>query len=377
MAKRRKQYEARIYLGRDESGKQRFDYIGRYDRKRDRDRAVRKAREDREAGKMRASFPRCDEYVDRYLVEYAELHKDSSLIAASRGLRRFREDFAGRSLDISRTELKDWMNGEGIWAHKPSVPRGYRPTIVALYSHAIDEDDVPLARSPARRLGRRSRSARSQLAPPTEAEFERLLGACSALGKYAPRMRELMLFAAYQLMRPSELYALKESHIDFKGMRIRKQDRIYKGKHDVPKTGIVTVALTRPAFDAIAGRPTGREYVFMSKTGKPLSQATLSGYWAQVKARAELEFDFYHATKHYGVHYMWTVLKLSPRAIAAICRAGNPARSQRCWRPTDTPTLEHSTRLTLRSLDRAAALLTLRAFARKTSAALSLPRVLR
>jgi hypothetical protein len=38
----------------------------------------------------------------------------------------------------------------------------------------------------------------------------------------------------------------------------------------------------------------------MSKTGRPLSQPTLSGYWAQVKARAELDFDFYHATKHYG-----------------------------------------------------------------------------
>lgn len=91
-----------------------------------------------------------------------------------------------------------------------------------------------------------------------------------------------------------------------------------QGKHDVPKTGVVTVALTRPALKAIAGRPTGGEYVFMSKTGRPLSQATLSGYWAQIKARAELEFDFYHATKHYGVHYMWTVLRLSPQAIAAI-----------------------------------------------------------
>lgn len=131
-------------------------------------------------------------------------------------------------------------------------------------------------------------------------------------------MRELLLFAAFQLMRPSELYALKESHIDFKKMRIRKQDRIYMGRHDVPKTGIVTVALTLPARNAIANRPTGREYIFMSKTGKPLSQPTLSGYWAQVKARAELDFDFYHATKHYGVHYMWTELKLSPRAIAAV-----------------------------------------------------------
>lgn len=74
-------------------------------------------------------IPLCGEYVDRYLAEYEELHKDSSLIAACTGLKRFREDFADRSLDISRTELKDWMNGEGIWAHRPPVPRGYRPAI--------------------------------------------------------------------------------------------------------------------------------------------------------------------------------------------------------------------------------------------------------
>jgi integrase len=318
MAKRRKQYEARIYLGRDASGKQRFEYIGRFDRKRDRNRALRKAKEEREGREAQAPFPLCDEYVDRYLAEYERLHKHSSFVAASRGLSRFREDFAGRSLNISRAEIKDWLQGNGAWAFKPPIPAGYRPAIVTLYNHAIDEDDISLARSPARKLGRRTRSARSQSAPPTEAEFKKLLSACSALGGYAPRMRELLLFAAFQLMRPGELYALKESHIDFNKMRIRKQDRIYMGRHDVPKSGIVTVALTRPAFDAIAGRPTGREYIFMSKTGKRLSQSTLSGYWAQVRARAELDFDFYHATKHYGVHYMWTVLGLSPRAIAVV-----------------------------------------------------------
>lgn len=157
---RRKQYEARIYLGRDENGKQRFEYIGRFDRRRDRDRVLRKAKEEREGREARVPLPLCDEYVDRYLAEYERLHKDSSLVAASSGLRRFREDFAGRSLDISRAELKDWLNGEGAWASRPPIPIGYRPAIVTLYNHAIDEDDIPLARSPARKLGRRSRGAR-------------------------------------------------------------------------------------------------------------------------------------------------------------------------------------------------------------------------
>jgi integrase len=316
MAKRRKRYEARIYLGRDESGKQRFDYIGRFDRKRDRDKAVRKAKEEREARELGAPLPLCDNYVDRYLAEYERRHKASSLGAATRGLRRFREDFARRSLDISRAELKDWMNGEGVWSHKPPVPRGYRPTIVTLYNHAIDEDDLPLSRNPFRRLGTRTKG-RADQPPPTEEQFETLLEACSALRDYGKVMRALMLFAAFTLMRPGELYPLEWTDLDFRAMRLRKARRLYRGELDEPKSGPVTIALTPPARDAVLGLPREGSLVFYSKTGKRLSQSTLSGYWAQVCAKADLEFDFYHATKHYGVHYMWTQLGISRRAIAA------------------------------------------------------------
>lgn len=55
--------------------------------------------------------------------------------------------------------------------------------------------------------------------------------------------------------------------------------------------------------------------MFVSKHGRRLSQPTLSGYWAQVKAAAGLNFD-YLATKHYGVHLLYR-LGLSKRAIAA------------------------------------------------------------
>jgi hypothetical protein len=102
-------------------------------------------------------------------------------------------------------------------------------------------------------------------------------------------------------------------------MRVLKDARVYKGKVDAPKTGVVLVPLTPPARDAIANRPRNDQgLVFLSKRGKRLSQPALSLYWAQVKAAAGLDFDFYHATKHYGVHYMWTELEMSPRAIAAL-----------------------------------------------------------
>jgi hypothetical protein len=85
----------------------------------------------------------------------------------------------------------------------------------------------------------------------------------------------------------------------------------------VPKTGAKLIALTPPARDAILELPRTGPLVFESKTGKRLAQPVLSGYWAQVLARAGLGFAFYHATKHYGVHYLWTKIGLSRRAIAA------------------------------------------------------------
>ncbi|HWI95141.1 MAG TPA: hypothetical protein VNS60_03640 [Solirubrobacterales bacterium] len=45
--------------------------------------------------------------------------------------------------------------------------------------------------------------------------------------------------------------------------------------------------------------------------------ARYSGYWGKVLARAGLDFEWYLASKHYGVWYLWTKVGLSKRAIAA------------------------------------------------------------
>ncbi|HET7052789.1 MAG TPA: tyrosine-type recombinase/integrase [Solirubrobacterales bacterium] len=317
---KRKRWAGRIYLGRDENGKQLFHWIGRFDTRRERDEAVAEARVALKRGGDPA-LPTCDEYVDRYLADFerrvaAGLVKDSSLHVQSERLRRFRQDFAGRSLDVSRAELKDWVNGEGKWRERGPVGAGQITAVVSLYNHAIDEDDLPLGRSPARKLSHRSKG-RAEEPPPSEEEFRALVEGCSALGDYMPKMRALLLFAAYTLMRPGELYPLEWTDIDFDAMRIGKRRRLYRGRLAEPKTGPKVIALTRPARDAVIGLPRDNALVFTSKTGKRLAQSTLSVYWSQVKARAGLDFDFYHATKHYGVHYMWTKLGMSPRAIAA------------------------------------------------------------
>jgi integrase len=311
---KRKRWAGRIYLGRGQDGKQQFEWVGRFATRRERDEAVAKRRV--ELQQARPALPACEEYVDRYLADYQRIHKTSSYVTQKVRLQRFKADFAGRRLNIDRAEAKDWVNGTGRWASRPPVPVMCVPAVITLYNHAIDEDDLPIARNPFRKLASRSKG-RAEQAPPTETEFETLLQACSALDDYAPMIRALTRFAAFSLMRPGELYELEWADIDLDTMRIRKARRVYQGTVDTPKTGIKLIALTPPARDAIIGLPRISRLVFTSKRGRRISQSAMSIYWSSVLARAGLDFDFYHATKHYGVHYMWTRLGMSRRAIAA------------------------------------------------------------
>lgn len=304
----KKKWIGRVYLGRDENGKQLIHWVGRFDTKRERDEAVvLERRRLREGAEAATTLPTCEAYVERYLAEYDRTQKESSASTRRYELERFRKDFAGRSLDVPRVEAKDWAL---------SVPAGSIRAVVALYNHAIDEDDLPLGRNPFRGLVPKTKG-RSELAPPTKEEFDRLLDACSVHGEYGRELRAMFLFAAFTLMRPSEVFALEWADIDFTTNRIAKNRRVYKGRMDTPKYGKKIVGLTAPAKQAIAGLPRTGRLVFHTKRGKRMAQTTLGAYWSDVQQEAGLSFDFYHATKHYGVWFLWTQMGLSDRAIAA------------------------------------------------------------
>jgi integrase len=251
--------------------------------------------------------PPCEACVDRYLADYAQRNRSNSLHTQTRRLRRFREDFRGRSLDISRAELKQWLHGEGRWSSRGPIPKWEVAAVTTFYNHAIDEGELRLARNPARKL--RPQAGVGQPLP-TPAEFEALVGACSVLGGYGRMMRAALLFAAYTLLRPGELFALQWSDIDFRRRRIHNHP---SGKD----RGTRITTLTLAARDAIDRLPRDSECVFTSKGGKPLTAPTFHWHWQKVLAATGLCFRFHHLTKHHGVHYMWTELGLSPRAIAA------------------------------------------------------------
>jgi integrase len=210
----------------------------------------------------------CRSVVAEYLAEYEERNKSSSLDTATRSMSRFLADFGERPIgSITRQEAKEWAR---------SVPKGRVPIVVTLFNWAVDEEIV--ATNPFRKMSYRGKG-RSEDAPPTREEFAALLDACDALGDYGPQMRDLLEFASYTLMRPSELYELRWFDIDFRPNQIHKDRRLYRGEVDVPKTGRKMIPLPPPARDILMRQPTrAGELVFTSKHGKQLSAPTMSQY---------------------------------------------------------------------------------------------------
>jgi integrase len=253
-------------------------------------------------------------WAESFLARYATKHKASSYDTARAALRCFVADFGERRLsDISRLEAMEWTQ---------RVRPSRIPVVVTCMNAAVDAELI--GRNPFRGLSHRNTRGRADEAPPTDEELGRLLDACRVHGDYAPQMRNLITFAAFSGMRPGELFALQWADVDMQGMRIDVRRRLYRGQTDLPKSNKPRrIALTPPARDALLGQPTlpldsgsVSPLVFRGKRGGQLSQPTLSMYWGKVLAAAGLDYDFYHATKHWCTHYLWTVLKLEPRVIA-------------------------------------------------------------
>lgn len=305
----------RIRLGKDpQTGQALYHWVGRFNTKRERDDAVARARIERPWLKKPTSEMTGNELADRYLAEYAERNKRSSAGTTQTRLKPFRAKFGGRVvLSITRAEAKDWAR---------TVYPGVMGPVSAMFTWAISEEEVDgLERNPFRGMsgGVGRRTGRAGQDPPTLEEFDRLRDACDVLGDYASQMRDLMDFAALTTMRPGELFELRFADVDLRLDRINKDRRLYKGDVDTPKGGPVQIALVSPAREILLRQPTRVRddgLVFVTQTGCQLCASTLSRYWLRVTARAGLDFDFYLATKHYGVSRLYR-LGLSTRAIAA------------------------------------------------------------
>lgn len=307
MSTRKRSWPGRIYIGRDQEGRQEFWWVGRFGTKRERDAAVAEARTTKPWLADPATMT-CDELADRYLVWYAERYKASSLDTTTRSLKAFRSTFGSRpAASIEPVEAEDWAR---------TMPSSTMPRVIALFNYAKAKRIVTL--NPFDDLRGGQGRGRADQHPPTVEQLGRLLDACDVHGDYGAQMAAFVVFAAYTGMRPGELYELRWTDIDLARNRIIVSRRLYRGQVDTPKSnGPRRIALVPPAREVLMRQPTrAGELVFLSKRGCQLTAPTVCQYWALVCARAELDFDVYLATKHYGVHLLYK-LGLSQRAIAA------------------------------------------------------------
>jgi integrase len=300
---RKKQFEARIYLGNGQ-----YKWVGRYPTKREANHAKAQALVALTATRADAASMTVQQFADRFLQDYQRDRKQSSYTAVRKRLQPFLNDFGDRDLrSLTRTEAKDWARDARAYV---------LPTVITLFNVAV-EDEL-LEKNPFRGLARKS-AGRGEQPPPSEEDVERLLEACSVLGaEYAPRFRAFLVFAMHSGLRPGELFALDWSDVDMDGMRVNVARRLYEGSFDVPKSGRARlVALTPPARDALLGLPRTAGFVFCQKSGRRMSQGALGRYWGVVQARAGTSFDFYLASRHFCAHYMWVRLGLPERVVVA------------------------------------------------------------
>jgi integrase len=312
-----------LYLGRDESARERYEWVGRFASEKERDEAVMRRRLEREVEVAAAKLPpgeriTCAEYADEYVARMEDgrlttkggrTYKSSSVGTARGQLKRFTAEFGNRSL--ASIECHEAV----AWAERHERKQSVLQSVVTLFALAVDEELIE--RNPFRGLMRKP-TGRADEAPPTDAEFDKLGEACAVHGDYGPRLRSMLVFCAFTGVRPGEAMALDWSDVDMPALRVTVSKRLYRGSIDLPKSNKVRIiALTPPARDALLSLPEREGPVFLSKAGGRLCAALLSSYWREVQASAGFRFDWYMASKHKCVHYKKVKLNLPNHVIAA------------------------------------------------------------
>lgn len=301
----------------EEDGTERTHYLGKFCSAVHRSdarklfRAEQQTQERAQESDTRKDSITCREYGAIFLERYERTRKGSCQRAARSAINGFLEKFGDRTLrSINFDEAEQWAAG---------VTRNRGAMVRTMFSEAVHKshllDHNPFAGTVKETDGR------SKQTPPTPEEFAKLVESCDALGDYADEFRALLITGAYTGMRPGEMFALEWSDINFTDKSIHVWRNVYNGclQIGLKTSDEKTIYIPPPAYEMLKRKHNTRKdesWVFRTKTGKRLNDNRLTEYWNIVRERAGLDFDFYMATKHFCVHYLYTEMKLEPRLIA-------------------------------------------------------------
>jgi integrase len=214
----------------------------------------------------------CAAFASRWLHEWPRDAVSTRRLYA-RAAGSFAAHFGDTALsDVDRAAARAWAVG---------VSRNLSKAIAAMYEDARDVGLVETNPFAGLRLPAAKRSA---IAPPSLAELDRLLSACSVLGNYEPEFRSLIEFAAWTGLRSSELQALRWADVGAERIQVRRA-RKDDGSYGTPKNGRErSLPFLEPARVLHrVPRRAGSEFVFHTPRGLPLSKGTLHYHWQLVR----------------------------------------------------------------------------------------------
>jgi integrase len=256
--------------------------------------------------KARTGPPRsrvtCDAYVDHWLEGYAQRAKDSSYETAESALSKFKTDWKGIPLAVvTRMEAEKWAR-ENKWRV---------PVVVTLLNAAVKAELID--RNHFAGLSHKG-PGRKHMTPLTPQEVDRLAAIAERL--HGRSMGSFVTFAAYTALRVGEMYGLEWDDLDLAANRINVNRRVYRGRTDLPKSNrIRQVSLTPPAREALKGLDRSKQWVFVNKRGKRLSQSSLSYAFEGIRGAFGRHVTP-HELKHFCGYYLYVILGLPDRVVA-------------------------------------------------------------
>jgi integrase len=232
-----------------------------------------------ELRRLPANLETVKSFADRWVRDFPR-PKESTCEKYHRAAQAFTEQHGSRKLN----EITRKMARAYALDHKADIS-----VLRAFFGDAMDEDLI--LDNPFARLGISTGAGRKNIVAITREELDELADvALRSDDTFGPTLRSLVLFAAYTGLRPSEIFGLNWSDIDFKAETIHVQRQFHKRRLTSPKNGKSRVVyLPPPAAQALREMPrrAHAEHVFAGKEGQRVTQPALSIYWKPIRVAFE------------------------------------------------------------------------------------------
>lgn len=239
---------------------------------------------------------RCGEFAERWLTEYSQHKRESTIILHRSALKPFLAEFKTRRMDdIDRPEAK-------------ALARRYPRAAVsarAMFNSALDDGLILV--NPFANLRIEQSRGRKDIDVISQADLDRLLQAAIAVHGpvYGIHFGAMVDFAANVGLRLGELLALRWDNLDLSKEEVHIEKSVSKqGRLTLPKNGKArTVVLPPPARDAVARvvRRVDQPWIFLTKRDSiRYSHGSHFATWNPVRAHAGLPRLAWHELRHFA-----------------------------------------------------------------------------